>query len=272
MQQARANGARFSEADLNFIVEGAAPETTDRPRLKRLILEDESFRRALVGHEALFRRVMADDAVMLRISPALYFEILLRRALAGLQSAGHTVERAGSHRVAVFDTREVVELVMRPPVLDYLTDMLASFIRIESYVVRLRVRRGVWRRLRFNDMDVDSLVRLCATADLERRLGLYKRIADVCLFTLGIFPEYASGGGRRLSGAGRLRWTAAEYEREGRRFYRLAGEHPMAGTLGWSEAFWLLHEKLYTAKKPLNLVAEHFLHTKKHKLFDVVAE
>ena len=268
--------SRLSERDLDFVVEEAAPEFRDKTKLKRLIREDEDFRDGLIGDEKVFRKVMADEEIVLRISPALYFEILLRKALKELGKASHTVERAGTHAIPVFDIREVVGLLAKQPVLDYLADMLSSFTRIESYVIPVRVRKGVWRKLRFNDMDVDALTRFCEGVDEEYRFGFYKRVADVCLFILGIFPEYAQfdyrypfSGELRPKIAGRMRRGMEEYEEEGRKFYKLAGEHPSARILDLSEVFWLLHENFNTAKKPLNFISEHYLHHKKHGLFEM---
>ena len=209
---------------------------------------------------------MSDDEIMVRISPALYFEVLLRRAYEELDKASHTLERAGSQTIAVFDTRDVLDLLRRPEVLDYLADMLASFTRVRSSVTRVRVRKGVWRKVRFNDTDIDSLMTMCQTADGEQRLALYKRIADVCLFVLGVFPEFVPFDYRypaskevRPMVSIRSRRGMEEYETEGRRFYRLAGEHASARELQLSEVFLLLHEKLNEAKKPLNFIARHYL-------------
>ena len=176
-------GPYLTDADLDFVVGEAAPSALDKERLKRLIQQDEDFRRALVGDERVFQRVTSDEEVFLRVSPALYFEVLLRRALQELEVASHTVERAGRQSIPVFDTQEVVELLARPDVLEALAQWLASFTRIRSYTMAVRVRRGILRRIRYNDMDIDSLLRLCTTAEEEQRLGFYKRIADVCLFT-----------------------------------------------------------------------------------------
>jgi hypothetical protein len=267
---------RLSESDLDFVIEEAAPEFKDKVKLKQLIREDESFRRGLIGDEKVFRRVIADDEIILRISPGLYFEILLRKALKELKEVSHTVERAGTQIVAVFDTKEVVSLLARQSVLNYLADMLSSFTRIESYVIPIRVRKGVWRKIKFNDMDIDSLRRFCEAVDEEHRLGFYKRIADVCLFILGIFPEYAQfdyryplSGERRPRIAGRVRRSMEDYEEEGKKFYKLAGEHPSARALELSEVFWALHENFNTARKPLNFISEHYLHHKKDELFEL---
>lgn len=266
----------LSEADLDFVVDHAAPGARDRATLKRLIVEDDAFRKGMLTDEKLLSRAAKDDEILLRISPALYFEILLRNALKEMERSTYTFERTGAQRIAVFDAGDVVQLMSRTPTLDYLVDMLGSFTRIRSYVIPVRVRKGVWRRIRFNDMDVDSLQRMCETVDEESRFALYKRIADVCLFILGVFPEFAQFDYRyphtgeprpKVALAGRR--GMQEYEEEGRRFYRLAGEHPSARALEMSEVLWLLHENFNVAKKPLNFVSEHYLHRGKRRLFGV---
>jgi len=264
----------LSEKDLDFVVQEVAPEFGDKVKLKQLIREDEAFRKGLVGDEKLFNRIMSDEEAILRISPALYFEVLLSKAQKQLEKASHTVERTGTQTIPVFDTKEVVTLLARQSVVDYLADMLSSFTKITSYVIPIRVRKGIWRRIRFNDIDIDALMRFCQAVDEENRFAVYKRIADVCLFVLGIFPEYAQfdyrypfSGEVRPKIAGRVRRDAEEYEEEGKKFYKLAGQHPSARNLDLSEVFWLLHENFNAARKPLNFISEHYLHYKKHRLF-----
>ena len=264
----------YSEADLEFVVGEAAPDAADKERLKALLREDKDFRTAMVGDERVFQRVMNDEGVAVRVSPALYFEVLLRRALTELEVATHTVELAGRQTIPVFDTGEVVELLGRAEVLDYLAKMLASFTRIHSYVSSVRVRRGVRRRVRYNDMDIDSLVRLCVAADEEHRFGYYKRIADVCLFVSGIFRGYATSGSsdgasgqRGASWAGQTRRSLEDYETEGRRFYGLAEKHPTARALDLSEVFGLLRRHFSSARKPLSFIAAQYLHSRGRHLF-----
>ena len=265
---------QFTDTELDFVVGEAAPDAGNKEQLKRLVLEDAEFRSALVGDEKLFRRVMDDPEALVHLSPALYFEILLRRTYRDLEGASHTVERSGSDTVVVFDTKEVVGLLGEPGVLEYLADALASFTRIQSYVVPVRVRRGIRRRIRFNDMDIDSLMRLFDTSDEEQRFGLYKRIADVCLFISSMFVDYARGDHRyavtgqlRPLAPGRVRRSLEDYEREGARFYGLAGEHPAAKTLDLNEVFRLLHQQFHTATKPLSFIARHYMHAGKNEFF-----
>ena len=171
--------------------------------LKRLAREDPEFRAAMVGDRNLLDRVLSDEEVFLHISPSLYFEILLRRSYHELETITYTEEREGRASIPVFDTPEVLEFMERPGVVEYMASMMASFTRIHSYTVPVRVRKGIRRRVRYNDMDIDSLVKFAANADPEQRFAYYKRIADVCLFLSGVFPDSAQRGfGRMVGGAG----------------------------------------------------------------------
>ena len=85
-----------------------------------------------------------------------------------------------------------------------------------------RAGKGFWKKIQFNDLDIQSLMSLCEVVEEAYRLGFYKRIADICLFVLGIFPDFAepkdrypvSGQDRpRLSFKGTLR--SEDYEEEG---------------------------------------------------------
>lgn len=264
----------FSDADLDFIAGEAAPDASDREELKRRLAEDEEFRKTLIGDEKVLQRVLADEEAFLHLSPALYFEILLRNAARDMEASTHTMERTGRQNIPVFDTDEVIGLLGQPRVLDYLAHMLASFTRIQSYVIPVRVRRGVRRRVRYNDMDIDSLKRFATATDGEQRFGLYKRIADVCLYVTGVFPDYVlrdyrypASGQVRPRTSGRVRRSIEEYEEEGRRFYRLAEEHPVARTLNLSDTFGLLRRHFIAARKPLSFIASNYLHSRKSQLF-----
>jgi len=264
----------LSEKDLDFLIDTASPGVSDKPRLKQIISEDEDFRTSFIADERVFRKLMGDEEVFLKISPTLFFEVLLRRTARDLEGASYTVERTSTMRIPVFDTKAVVELLTKESLLTYLADMLSSFTKIESYAISFRVRKGIWRKIRFNDLDILSLMSFCEAVEDEHRLGFYKRIADICLFILGIFPDYAEqdyrypfSGQLRPQIRGKLRISPEAYEKEGRRFYKLAAEHQTAKELSLSELFWTLHGNFQKAKKPLNFIAEHYLHYKRQKFF-----
>jgi len=58
--------------------------------------------------------------------------------------------------IPVFDSKELVSLLSESSVLIYLADMLSSFTKIESYTLLLKSRKGIWKEIRFNDMEVKS--------------------------------------------------------------------------------------------------------------------
>jgi len=265
---------KLSTTDLEFVVGSAAPEANNREHLQQLVQEDEAFRNAFVGDEKIFKQVISDQDIFLKVSPALYFEVLLRRALREFEGATHTVERTGKQNIPVFDVQDVVDILGRVEMLDYLAQMLASFTRINSYTVPIRVRKGIRRRIRYNDMEIDSLIRFGAVVDEEHRFGFYKRIGDVCLFVAGIFQDYVFYDYRypvssdaRPPVMGRLRRSLEEYEETGRQFYGLAQKHSTAQVLGLSEVFAVLGERFTTARKPLDFISTQYLHSLRRQVF-----
>ena len=102
--------------------------------------------------------------------------------------------------------------VADPRLTDYLSDLLARFVRFDA-IFRARDVEG--RRL-------EELADLLAEA--EARVGrprrdLYRQIGDVALFWTGVYPEAL----RRLCRADR-RDHLLDYAEQGRRAYSLAGE------------------------------------------------
>ena len=181
----------------------------------------------------------------------------------------------------MFDTGKVAGFLDTPNMLEYLANMLASFTRIRSFVVPVRVRKGIRRRVRYNDMDVDSLIDFAARADESERFSYYKRIGDVCLFLTGLFRDstysqkshvgsnFQSGTYPRTTFVRKRRRSVEEYESEGRRFYRLAEEHPTASVLELTDVFSVLRDEFSAARKPLAFLAARYLHSRPNKLFDV---
>jgi hypothetical protein len=141
-----------------------------------------------------------------------------------LEKAKFTVEKSMVLKIPIFDTPEVVELVNRENLRFYLADMLSSFTRVESNTIPVRIREGIWERVRFNDLDILSLRRFSQFVEEEYRLGFYKKIADICLFIMGIFPDYAERNYRYpFSGQvgphvrGKLRISPEDYAEEGQK-------------------------------------------------------
>jgi hypothetical protein len=270
----RSTESLLTERDLDFLIEAVHPEVIDKLKLKEIIREDEGLRSTFISDERVFGRLMNEDEIFLKISPGLFFEVLLRRAASDFKGVRYTLEKTSTMKIPVFDTKEVVDLLNKDFIVDYLAHMLSSFTKIENYMIWHKTKSGVLERIQFKDIDLFSLMGLCEVVEDEHRLGFYKRIADICLFILGIYPDYAGSeyrypfsGHVRPPFRGKARISPEEYEKEGRRFYKLAAEHPSAKELDLSETFWALHENFQKAKKPLNFIAEVYLQHKKNKLF-----
>jgi len=265
----------FSDSDILFLIETVDPRLVTK---MDVIKGDADIVEGMLDQEVgrIFQRIMSldEEKVMARITPRFLFGVLLRKALRELESRTYTVERTASHQIPVFDTAEVVRFLGNKVVLRYLADMLSSFTKVESFTLPIRVRKGIWRKIRFSDMDIDSLLGLCQAVGEEHRFDFYRRIGDLCLFILGMFPEYAASDfsyslndEAKSTSLRRLRRSAEDYEVEGRRFYKLAGEHKNARMLELAEVLGQLHEKFSLAKKPLNYISSNFVQFRKQKLF-----
>lgn len=100
-------------------------------------------------------------------------------------------------------------------------------------------------------------------------------IADLCLFVMGIFPEYASPGLSYFQSPDRSNTPRPvrsfhNFEEEGRRFYKLAAQHAEARILGLEGVFTQLNQKFTLTKRPLNYISDNYLIFKKQKLFPSV--
>jgi hypothetical protein len=274
MSPSKFRSLRLSDKDLDFLIETVSPGVIDKPKLKQIVKEDEGFRNTFIDDEKVFRRLVNEEEAFLKISPALFFEVLLRKVARDLKEVSYTIEKTGTTKIPVFDTKDVVEFLAKESLLDYLADMLSSFTRIETYAFSIQVGEHIYERVRINDLDMLSLINLCEAVEDTYRIGFYKRIADICLFIIGIFPDYAEydyrypfSGQLRPQIRGKARMSLEDYEKEGRKFYKLAAEHPSARELDLSEVFWALHEDFQKAKKPLNFIAEHYLRYKRYRFF-----
>ncbi len=94
-------GPVLTDADLDFVVGEAAPDASDRERLKGLVPRDANFRKAMLSDDRVFARLMDDEEAFLTVSPGLYFEVLLRRAVSDL--AIPTAARGARHRRSMED-------------------------------------------------------------------------------------------------------------------------------------------------------------------------
>lgn len=256
---------QLTDRDLEFVIRATSSRRTDYDRIREIVRDKPDFLEVLLEDDRVFQKMASDDDVMLKVSPQLLFAVLLRRARRLLKQASFTMEPRPEGDVPVFDASKAAQLVEQPRVLDYLASMLASFVRTESRTFFVR-HGAVYRRRVFNDMNVDDLLSAAELLDPPQRFPIYKRVADVSLFMVGIFPDHVSG--RRS--AARPWWSAVArsqrfardqqaYAEIGTEFYHRAAEDEAARQSGLADVMVTLGDHFMLAAKPLNLLARDLI-------------
>lgn len=246
---------RLTESDLKFVVETVATQRRDHDCIVNLVRDKDDLLEPMLEDPKLAERLINDLEVLVRVSPYLLFSVLLRRVRSDLKEKAFVLDRdADGKRIPVFEAAQAGQLLGDPPMRDYLTEMLCSFVRTNIAVLYRQEGRG-WRKRKFSDMDMDDMMALCQLVESQLKPRLYKRIADIALFLTGIYPEHASAFVRKPRSQD---WRVVpDYEREGRRFYALAAreiEPP-----GPVSVFEKLAEKFTLAREVLNTLSDHYL-------------
>lgn len=253
----------WSDADLKFIVETVVTHRKDHDRVVELLRDKPDLVAPMLDDPHLVDRLLQEREALVRISPRLLFTVLLRRVRRDLEAHGLVYERDAGHRIPVFAGAQARELLDQPGIFEYLVDLLCSFVRTHSGTLYWK-ERGLWRKRRFSDLNLDDMVAVCHLVAPEWRPRLYKRIGDLALFLSGVFPDHLS---QLLQGV-RRRFTQsrslADYEREGRYFYRLAARQsdaPWSSTVlqQLADQFTLAREILTTlSDRYLKPLREHY--------------
>jgi hypothetical protein len=262
----------FTTNDLSCIVDFLIPGCREKTKMVNNLREDEELLLGMLKDDRLVNQLTGNRDSLVKVSPGFLFAVFLLRAKQDLEQQPYTVEQDTRTKLFVFDSGEVADFLNDRSVLIYLIEMLCSFVRINSYTTLLQVRRGVWERLRFSDFDIDSLIRYSELVDEGSRYFSYKRIADICLFTIGIFPTCL--GTRHEDDpvdTGRLRTISRRSREELRRFgtyfYRQAARQRDAGLRHLDRVLLSLSERFTQAEKPLLHMSRFYLGFIKDQLF-----
>jgi hypothetical protein len=260
---------RLNDKDLLFLVKTLMPDCSDISRMIRVLRDDREILEGMLADDRLVRLLIDSPDTIIRVSPTLFFIVILNRVKQDLQHRNFTVESMERHRAMVFDTSEICEFIGQVDIRDYLADMLASFVKITSYSIPVRVRKGLWRKYRFSDFDINSLIEYSQMIDEGERYRPYKRIADICLFTLGVFPDFLISSAK--SYRERLRTITQRSKQDimhyGRYFYKIAARHRVAQIQETDKTLQALSDNFVLASKPLTLMAGHYLGNLKEELF-----
>jgi hypothetical protein len=222
--------------------------------------------------EAVFGR-RKPAGVVLGVSPFLAFATAVHRTAVRLEKVSFVEERwAPRVRVPVFDVVALRALLSDPLRRWFLVELLASYTRVSSGATWTRTSRG-WRRRRFSELDPVSLAEQLHYVRPSEKPGVYRRLGDLALFLLGVFPDHLpSFGGPsgdrllRFSGLGAMeagdRDSQALLEFLGSRWYvaaeaaaRAAGA-PVTGSLAVAGH---MGEHFAEARRVLNAVTDRYL-------------
>jgi hypothetical protein len=215
------------------------------------------------------------------VSPFLAFATAVHRTAARLEKVSFVEERwAPRVRVPVFDVAALRALLSDPLRRWFLVELLASYTRVSSGVTWSRTARG-WRRRRFSELDPVSLAEQLQYVGTTERPGVYRRLGDLALFLLGVFPDHlpsfgGSGGDRLLRLAGMA--TVDGEERDGRALLELLGSRwysaaeaaaraastPVTGSL---VVAGYMGEHFDQARRVLNAVTDRYLFPMRDQLF-----
>ncbi len=256
---------RYAEGDLQFLARTVAGE--DGPEAERLLRAWRSNPALIDDHlddDGVVRRLMADQRLAVELSPRFLFAVLLRRIRRDLGEIPYTVERVHADgRVVVFDAGLSADLLRAPEMFDYLVELLVSFERVETMVVRQPAPSRTVRRL--STISIDDMVELAGLVEPDVRPLVFRRIGDIALFTTGLFPDAVLRGRRHPLGTItaaeplRRRLNLQDYEAEGRRFYRLAADRLAATHPPLARILMRLSDEFTAARKPLTVLAERYV-------------
>lgn len=236
----------------------------------------------LLAHPAVYDRLFGAPEraeLFVAASPFLVFAVLVHRAAADLARSHFVVERTGERvRLPVFDVAPLRDFLAASQRRFFLTEVLASYTKVQSGVVWVPSDRG-WRRQRFSELDP---IRFAALLDLvpeAERPGILRRLGDIALFLCGVFPdqvhrmlagpvtlhrlqrlETSSGLQRAASVDATVTDAPAELlERLGQRWYLLAHHLVPAWQQPALQVVAQVGERFHEARRVLNFMTDHYL-------------
>jgi len=266
--------SKFSLRDFQFLAD-LVGEDKDKTYFIDLVTRDPDSLDLVLEEEEIFKKVIQSEDVFVRISPYLYFELLLRQAIRDIKRDAYTLEQVGyKTRVPVFDSQKVLEVLSQDEIRDYLVELLVSFIRVNQFTIYLNRGRGIYFKKVLSDMDFDLLVEMSEIVDEPYRFVFLKRAGDLALFLSGIFPEQLFGErshsltkNRRL-----VSWTnkGEDLEKKGSELYHKASESEIAKERELSPVLTMMADNFTFTKKPLNVMADRYLYLRKHDIFPFI--
>jgi hypothetical protein len=208
---------QFTASDVDFILNVLGRRPGEAASLVALLADPET--RDLILDDDLLFRALLEHGGCLRVSPHLYFYVLVR----------HVLRRSG------LDDRRVA---------DYVAELLAEFSREERSHCVVPGQPG---RLQY----FFEMLTALETADDHTAFCIRAHIGNHSLFLSGVFPEHILHRAERRGAPG-LRY----YENLGRANYRAASHHRLAARYDLAAVFDTLSEHFEPTRRALNDLAE----------------
>lgn len=214
--------AQFTAEDFQFIVRTLSRNREDAVPLGDL-LADEDTRDCVVDHELIYRELL-DECRCLKVSPALYFYVLVRQAC----------------RKSGIDDREMS---------DYIAAVLVEFGR-----KAVAAQEGGGAAL-FAYPYISDLMMMLKDAGPWERLMIRSHIADYSLFISGVFADRVRAQ-NRYHGGPDLRF----YEEIGQSNYTAASNERLVVETEHKRVFRSLGDRFHQVRRVLNELAGNVLH------------
>jgi hypothetical protein len=214
--------ARLTPTDMEFILESVAGDEGQR-RAMMALAREEDFVDRLLDRPELFERIVGERKLT-RISPSLYFYVLMRH---GLMESG-------------IDDRDVA---------DYTATLLTDFA----------ARERLYRISPAHDEIFETLVDMLGwlnVADRRDRFLIRTHIGNYTLFFLGLFIDHL-----RARERGRTAFPGVHYyEDMGRMSYREASENQLAEQLDLAGVLSVMAGEFHRIRKSMNRITRRYLH------------
>lgn len=212
----------FTIDDFNFIIDTLSIDEQNKVALTELLV-DESMRDDILDHELLFKTIMENPGFT-KISPYLYFYVLIRRAFLKYQITNRDISDYVATMLAEFGSTNRTFSISTgaEDKYFYLTDMLSDFVEASS--------------------SFEAFL-------LQSHLGNYS------LFMTGVFPDYIN----RKATYGRGAPGFDYYEKMGSSGYLFASQHKLAAKYKLVEILAKLAQDFRKIRIALNTLADDFL-------------
>jgi hypothetical protein len=223
---ARLGPPALEHKDLLFLFEHFPTPGVSAEEAARRVIEQPNLFELLLESRYVFDAVLDKRAMWLDISPKLFFNVALRRALAG--SRRNPAERRTIH---------------------YLVNLLALFVHTERLH---RVQENEETRYEY----LADLVQAAAEADTRRRFVVLSHIGNYALFLAGVCKPWIE---HRLHFRKRP-VTLDYYCAMGRSHYATAARHELADRYGLRPVFAQLSGRFDYYREGLERMAVQYLH------------